>query len=205
MFAARRSKLEVRVFLTVQIFREEGVIGVMHVSDTIRICKKTYKLLVILAIYLILIGGPTLSGQVAAQALNEPAPEFQLSALDGSVVSNYSLEGEPALLMFWAPWCGVCQRELPKLAQYHEGEKPDGLQIVTIGGSASRGRVKGYVEDHWDTFVFPTAYDDGKLVAGAFGIRAFPTYVLLDQDGTIRLIHRGSGVLQNRKFHQLAD
>ena len=154
---------------------------------------------------LILIGGSIQSGQVAAQALNEPAPEFQLSGLDGSIISNYSLEGDPALLMFWAPWCGVCQRELPKLAHYDDEEKPDGLQIVTIGGSASKDQVRDYVQDHWDTFVFPTGYDDGKLVAGTFGIRAFPTYVLLDQDGNISLIHRGSGLLNNRTFHQLIN
>jgi len=152
--------------------------------------------------FFVLIGG-LLFNPSLVQAAREEAPDFRVSSLKGEHFSNFKLEGERALLMFWAPWCGVCQQELPKLAQFYKHDMPDDLQILTIGTSASLGEVEQYVTRHPRTFTFPTAYDAGKVIAGDFSIRAFPTYVLLDRDGTILLVHRGSGILKDQKFQQL--
>lgn len=147
----------------------------------------------------------SLLNPTAAQFGRQVAPDFDVSSLDGEYFSNFKLEGERALLMFWAPWCGVCQRELPKLAQYYHDDMPHDLQVLSLGTSASRGEVVQYVNGHPGTFVFPTAYDANKAIADDFGIRAFPTYILLDRDGTILLVHRGGGILKNKKFHQLTQ
>ena len=152
---------------------------------------------------IILMGEGWLHTQATAQWVNEPAPEFEVYALGGRGFSNYSLEGDRALLMFWAPWCGVCREELPKLAEYYEGAMPVDLQVLSLGGAASSGQVYGYVQNHSETFVFPTAYDEGQLIGEAFGVRAYPTYVLLDEDGTILLVHRGGGVLDSKRFKRL--
>ncbi len=141
----------------------------------------------------------------SAQADHQAAPEFNVSSLDGEHFSNYKLEGEQALLMFWAPWCGVCQRELPKIARFYQHDLPDDLQVLTIGSSASRREVKQYVDEHPRTFVFPTAHDANKSIARGFNILAFPTYILLDGDGTILLVRRGGGILNDQRFHQLTQ
>jgi len=133
----------------------------------------------------------------------EVAPDFEVSSLEGDYFSSFNLEGEPALIMFWAPWCGVCRGELPKLAQFYHGDMPDELQVLAIGTSAPSSDVEQYVEENPGTFIFPTAYDANRTIAGDFGIRALPTYVLLDREGTVLLVHRGSGLMNNRQFHQL--
>ncbi len=138
-------------------------------------------------------------------AQGQVAPDFNVSSFDGEHFSNFKLEGEKALLMFWAPWCGVCQRELPKIARYFKHDLPDDLQVLTIGSSASRREVKQYVKEHPRTFVFPTAYDANKSMAEDFNIRAFPTYILLDEDGTILLVRRGGGILNDQRFHQFTQ
>jgi thiol-disulfide isomerase/thioredoxin len=141
----------------------------------------------------------------ASNSDRDAAPDFAVSSLKGVHFTNLKLEGNQALLMFWAPWCGVCQRELPKLAHYYQNDMPDDLQLLAIGTSSSRRDVEQYVNGHSETFIFPTAYDAKKVIASDFGIRAFPTYVLLDQDGTILLVHRGGGLLTKQKFHQLTQ
>jgi len=137
-----------------------------------------------------------------AHAVDATAPSFDLVTLGGETYSNKLLQGQPALLMFWAPWCNVCQRELPVMAQFHDHEKPSQLRLISIGFADRRGNVEAYVSSHQSTFVFPTAYDIDDEVSQAFKITATPTYVLLDSQGRIVLVHRGGGLLHNPHFRE---
>lgn len=76
--------------------------------------------------------------------------------------------------MFWAPWCKVCRREL----------------------------VEIFVKEQAGSFALPTAYDEDRWVSQSFKINATPTSVLLDEQGRIALVHRGSGILQNAQFRE---
>jgi thiol-disulfide isomerase/thioredoxin len=131
-----------------------------------------------------------------------PAPEFQLQAFDGHTHSKSSLKGRPTLLVFWAPWCRYCQIELPILAKFYQGNKPDQLQVLTIAFSDTLAHVEDYVTSNPDTFVFPTAYDRDNAVAKAFGINATPTFVVMDAQGEMILAHRGAGINRNPQYQE---
>ena len=136
----------------------------------------------------------------ATAASSVPAPEFQLRAFDGHTYSKTSLQGRPTLLVFWAPWCRYCQMELPILAKFYQGNKPDQLQVLTIAFSDTRAHVEEYVTSNPDTFVYPTAYDQDNVVAQAFGVSATPTFVVMDAKGKLILAHRGAGINQNPQY-----
>ena len=137
---------------------------------------------------------------LVVEADRREAPKFRLVTLAGDAYSQESLKGQPALLMFWAPWCKVCQRELPILGQFYLKQKPAPLQVLAIGFADTRGHVEEFVKAHPSTFVFPTAYDAEDRVAQDFGVNATPTFVLLDAQGRIRLVHRGGGISQNPQY-----
>ena len=128
------------------------------------------------------------------------APSFEVITLGGETFSKDSLKGHPTLLVFWAPWCKVCQRELPLLSQFASKEKPARLGVIFIGFADSRGNVVGFVKAHAEAFAFPTAFDIDNDVAQVFKVTATPTLILLDGQGNIVLTHRGAGLLQNRQF-----
>ena len=67
------------------------------------------------------------------EAAPSPAPGFELITLGGETYSKDSLKGQPVLLVFWAPWCKVCQRELPVLSQFSIKDKPGQLRVISIG------------------------------------------------------------------------
>jgi thiol-disulfide isomerase/thioredoxin len=138
----------------------------------------------------------------APAASSVPAPEFQLHAFDGHIYSKASLNGRPTLLVFWAPWCRYCQMELPILAKFYQGNKPDQLQVLTVAFSDSLAHVEEYVSANPDTFIFPTAYDQGNEVAQAFGVNVTPTFVVMDAQGEMILAHRGAGINQNSQYQK---
>src|SRR5574341_2687233 len=149
--------------------------------------------------------GLALTLTVSANASSEAAPDFTVTALDGKTITKASLAGKPTLLMFWASWCGTCQHELPNVKALYEQHKAKGLQAVAIGFQDEKAAIRGYVQAHKSTFVFPASYDTGNRVAGLFRARGTPTFVLLDAQGRVAMIHTGGGVLQNptlQKFIQ---
>lgn len=149
-------------------------------------------------IFFIAISG--LIGHSQVQAGERSAPGLVAYPLEENPLSSEVSEGDPALLVFWAPWCGVCRRELPKVAKFYESEKPDTLEVLSIGGSDTEENVQEFVDDNPDVFVFPTTYDEDSFLAALYRIKAFPTYVLLDEEGGLVFYHRGGGLLNTSKF-----
>jgi thiol-disulfide isomerase/thioredoxin len=139
---------------------------------------------------------------VPAATAGTAAPQFELVTFAGDSYSNDALKGKPTLLVFWAPWCKVCQSELPLLSEFYRAEKPASLGVVSIGFADTRTNVERFVHERAGIFVYPTAYDEDRWAAQAFRVNATPTYVLLDAQGTVALVHRGGGVLQNPQFRE---
>lgn len=152
-----------------------------------------------LGLSLFLLTNPTL---VRASQAGQPAPAFELVSFGGESYSNESLKGRPVLFVFWAPWCNVCQRELPLLSAFSQQEKPAQLAIVSIGFADSRSNVERFVKERPGTFIFPTAYHEDRWLAQTFKINATPMSVLVDGQGRIALVHRGGGVLHNNQFRE---
>jgi thiol-disulfide isomerase/thioredoxin len=135
-------------------------------------------------------------------AVATTAPAFELVTFSGESYSNQTQKGRPILLVFWAPWCKVCQRDLPLISEFYQHDKPEQLGVVSIGFADTRSNVERFVKERSGTFVYPTAYDEDRWVAQAFKVNATPTYVLMNDQGSIVLVHRGGGVLQNPQFRE---
>lgn len=141
-------------------------------------------------------------GLEAAASPAAEAPNFRLTTTDGQTITKSSFQGKPVLLMFWAPWCQVCQEELPMIQQFYQERRPASLQILAIGFADTRTNVEQYVRDHPDIFIFPSAYDEDNVVARDYGMRATPTFVLINASGRIELVHQGGGMIFNAEFRQ---
>lgn len=155
----------------------------------------------LMATFIVLVLGFS-TGTEDAGAAEVPAPEFSVGTLTGDTYTSSMLKGQPTLLAFWAPWCKVCQRELPVLAEFSQHEKPAQLRILSIGFADSRGNVEEFVKARSAVFVFPTAFDEGNQMARSYRINATPTFVLVNDQGYVVLVHRGGGLLRNVKFRE---
>jgi thiol-disulfide isomerase/thioredoxin len=101
------------------------------------------------------------------------APSIVSSTLDGRPFSLASYRGKPALVHFWATWCGVCRAEEPTIAT------SSGSRVEISKALAERGLTMPVVSD-----------PEGSLAAD-WGVGAFPTSFILGPDGRIRFVEVG--------------
>jgi peroxiredoxin len=123
-------------------------------------------------------------------------PDAQFARLDGSTVKVSDLRGRPAVINFWATWCGPCKEELPLLQQAYGTGQGTGFQMIAITDE-SKGDVSTWVESN--NMRLPVALDPGGQASGRYHIQGIPTTFFLNSDGVIIIRHTGAltpGTLQ---------
>jgi peroxiredoxin len=64
--------------------------------------------------------------------IGQPAPDFELTMVDGSHVRLSDLRGQVVVLNFWATWCVPCRTELPTLDRYFRIVQRHGLRVFAV-------------------------------------------------------------------------
>lgn len=136
---------------------------------------------------------PARSGEVSVSgpALTEPLstgdsiPAFSAPAIGGGSVRWAEYADGPVLLAVWAPWCPHCQAELPVLARVmRDYPGVSFLTAVTSIDDHPGPDAGAFLRDHG--IQAPTAIDDAEgTLAGALGVRGFPTLFFVDGAGSV--------------------
>jgi thiol-disulfide isomerase/thioredoxin len=112
-----------------------------------------------------------------------PAPKLTLPVLDGGSLALSTLAGRPTLLVFAAPWCGVCKATAQNV-RWLQGLAGDRIGVVAIVSAYDdEASVRAYVAEHGPPG--PVLLDRQGMAAQAFGVTAFPTFFFLDGSGEI--------------------
>ncbi len=132
------------------------------------------------------------------------APEIAVDVwIEQKPVSLSSLRGRVVLLDFWATWCGPCRVTIPHLSEMSRKYGERGL--VILGLTTYQGRGDGRPMSPPEELVFlkqfkkQTGASYGFAVTVAetnednYGVANFPTAVLIDRRGRVRLISIGAG------------
>lgn len=123
-------------------------------------------------------------------SVGKPAPDFQLSSLDGQLVSLSDLKGSPVLLNFWASWCGPCVHEMPYLQQIYEKWQVMGLVLLAINIMESPSEVDNFMQSQG--LNFPVLLDSNGAIATQYDIQAIPTTFLIDSSGIVQEVRVGA-------------
>lgn len=109
-------------------------------------------------------------------------PAFELTDLEGRTWRSADLAGKPAVIYFFAPWCGVCAASSPQLRWFHRW-RGDDVQVILIGlDYGSPSEVREYARKH--SLTMPVLFGT-PATGAAFRISGYPTYYVIDVQGRI--------------------
>jgi thiol-disulfide isomerase/thioredoxin len=115
--------------------------------------------------------------------LNDDAPPFTITTIDGKKISLDGLKEKYTLLDFWATWCPPCMAEIPFIREIRKSYSVEKLAIVGISQDYDFKKLNEIVKR--EGMNWPHFYDENKMMRQLYGIGAFPTLILINKDGKI--------------------
>ncbi|MDD4844448.1 MAG: cytochrome c biogenesis protein CcdA [Anaerotignum sp.] len=119
-----------------------------------------------------------------------PAPDFELTDQFGNVHTLSEYKGKTVFLNFWATWCPPCRGEMPHIQEIYEeyGLNEEDVVILSVaapnlGNEGSKEDIISFLEDN--NYTFPVVMDESNEIFQQYGISAFPTTFMIDENGTI--------------------
>ncbi|HEY7890720.1 MAG TPA: TlpA disulfide reductase family protein [Solirubrobacteraceae bacterium] len=117
------------------------------------------------------------------------APALPTTPLSGQPVTLAGLKGKPAIVIFWASWCGPCAHEAPALARVAQRLGSRAHMVGVNWSDVSVSDAKAFIRRYGWTF--PNLRDAEGTAGNNYGIISLPTTFLIDSDGHIRQTLRG--------------
>lgn len=114
--------------------------------------------------------------------LGKPAPDFEVTSVDGKKQKLSDLKGKVVLIDFWATWCPPCRKGLPITNKMHEQFASKGLQVMTISDEDQK-KVTDFIAEN--KYTFPAYLDPTKKASAAYQVSAIPTLVIVDAKGNL--------------------
>ena len=135
-----------------------------------------------------------LAGRADAASLT--ARLQQLHDTRGQSSQHYFATQRPTLIKFWASWCPLCLSELQQTEQWVNDVRFQKANLLTIASPAFLGEKQPTDFQTWYAGLhypqLPVLLDHGGAIARSLDIGVYPTWVLLDKQGKVARIIKGS-------------
>ncbi len=123
-----------------------------------------------------------------------PLPLKALSPDNTELTVLLSGRTKPLLLVFWASWCGRCNKEAAAIESLHKATSAK-LEVVSISVDKTPEKAKGFIAKFGVTSA--VLMDSSLKVSDRFSVRGTPAILLLDKAGTV--IARGHSLDENMR------
>ncbi|MCV7178024.1 protein disulfide oxidoreductase [Mycolicibacterium sphagni] len=140
----------------------------------------------------------TLTVGVAASpaALADDQLAFTGTTLSGAPFNGASLQGKPAVLWFWTPWCPFCNQEAPNVSQVAAANPK--VTFVGVAARSDVGQMQGFVSRY--NLNFTNLNDADGSIWARFNVPWQPAYVFLRPDGTSTFVNNPTSAMSEQEL-----
>ncbi len=117
----------------------------------------------------------------APQQLSPHEPDLSWALAD--------LRGRAVLINFWASWCEPCRQEMPSLQRLANIRAAE-VKVLTVNFKDASGSAALFMSQ--TGLQLPVMPDSDGAIARQWGVRIFPSTVLVDSEGVVRSTVRGA-------------
>ena len=122
------------------------------------------------------------SGHGSSPRGGRAAPALPTEVLNPPRVTLASLRGKPAIVNFWASWCGPCGKEAHQLALLSHDLRGRARLIGVDWNDALPG-ARGFIKKN--RWTFPNLRDADGSTGNDYRLSGLPNSFVLDRDGRI--------------------
>jgi len=123
------------------------------------------------------------------ELIGTKATDFNLKDLKGKTHLLSELKGKVVVLNFWFVECKPCIMEMPELNQLVEEFKDKNIVFLAIALNDKK-QLKRFIKT---TDFNYKVVANGQTSADSYGVKGFPTNVIIDQNGIIHYVSTGIG------------
>jgi cytochrome c biogenesis protein CcmG/thiol:disulfide interchange protein DsbE len=119
-------------------------------------------------------------------------PSVTLKKLDGSKINSadFTNNGKPIIISFWATWCKPCKKELDAIAEnYPDWVKETGVKLIAISIDDVRSSSKVVTDVKMKGWEYEVYLDENSDFKRAMNVNNVPHTFLVDGEGKIVWSH----------------
>ncbi|MCV7028727.1 protein disulfide oxidoreductase [Mycobacterium sherrisii] len=122
--------------------------------------------------------------------------QFTGTTLAGAPFNGASLQGKPAVLWFWAPFCPFCNAEAPGVAQVAAANP--GVTFVGIAGHSDAGAEQAFVSKYGLNFT--NLNDADGAIWARYNVPWQPAYVFYKADGSSTFVNTPTAAMSQQEL-----
>ncbi|WP_167100932.1 protein disulfide oxidoreductase [Mycobacterium sp. DL592] len=121
---------------------------------------------------------------------------FTGTTLSGAPFNGASLQGKPAVLWFWTPWCPFCNAEAPNVSAVAAANPK--VTFVGVAARSDVGQMENFVSKY--NLNFTNLNDADGSIWARFNVPWQPAYVFLRPDGTSTFVNNPTSAMSQQEL-----
>ncbi|ORB86380.1 hypothetical protein B1987_24305 [Mycobacterium kansasii] len=121
---------------------------------------------------------------------------FTATTLSGAQFNGASLQGKPAVLWFWTPWCPFCNAEAPSVS--HVAAANPRVTFVGVAAHSDVGAMQGFVAKYGLNFT--NLNDADGSIWARYNVPWQPAWVFYRADGSSTFVNNPTSAMSEQEL-----